>query len=154
MISKQLIAGLATLFAAAAANDACYNYGEPELVDMIAAHYVPSCLDTYTFNPDAGAWRWFKNTETLTFGTTLENDTNGCGDKTYIVECDNVDSSVVYFYNGGETLYISPRYVDGSSNFTSTCNISAYFSDYAPDASKGQSNWAEKEFYIDWDYSL
>ena len=154
MISKQLIAGFATLFAATAANDACYNYGEPELVDMKAAHYMPSCLDTYTFNPTANTWRWYSNRETLTFGTTLEKDTNGCGDKTYIVECDNVDSSVVYFYIGGETLVIEPENVDGSSDFISTCNISAYFTDYPPQASKGQSNWAEKEFYIDWDYSL
>lgn len=52
MISKQLIAGTAMLFAATAAagtNDACNNYGEPDVVDLIARHRVPSCVNYYYF---------------------------------------------------------------------------------------------------------
>ena len=153
MISKQLIAGFATLFAATAANDACYNYGEPELVDILAAHYVPSCLDTYSFYPEKWS-SWFSNIETpKSYGDTLDTDPNGCGDISYVIECDNVSSSVVYmgsYY--ASSIYIKPAKVSATEDFTSTCWISAYFTNYPPMASQGQSNWAEKEFYIDWLY--
>ena len=87
------------------------------------------------------------------FGDTLDNDVNGCGDKTYVIECDNVSSSVVYFNSYyTSTIYIKPGKVSASADFTSTCWISAYFTDYPPMASQGQSNWAEKEFYIKWVY--
>ena len=138
------------LFAATAANDACNNYGTPDVVDLIARHYMPSCVDTYTFDPNA-YWGTYGETP-KSYGDTIDTDPEGCGDVTYQVECDNVDSSIVYMNSyWTDSLSIKPRNVDnGDVDFLSTCYISAYFTDYAPDASLGQKVWAEYTFYIDW----
>lgn len=86
-----------------------------------------------------------------TYGSTIDNDPEGCGDVIYQVECDNVDSSVVYmnsYYTS--TLNIKTKNVDSAIGFESECTISAYFKDYEPDASLGQSVWASYTFWIEW----